>query len=176
MKFIQSSILGLTLLFLTACANTTKNISVEKQLENNQGIVVTKIHSNWDGYDNPLLADLEFVFSQKEGKKKDFKFVLSRADDLKVVALPAGEYQWSRILFGNYYTNLSGGFTIKSGEINYIGNIHSQLDLGMLSMSGSTIISDQSEAIKSELKAQFPNIVEKHRFNRSLTNLKQKQR
>lgn len=56
--------------FLSACASTTKNIKADQNLAINQGIVVTKIHSNWEGYNNPLLADLEFIFTQVDGKKK----------------------------------------------------------------------------------------------------------
>ncbi|KAA1164740.1 MULTISPECIES: hypothetical protein [Pseudoalteromonas] len=174
MKFNQKILLCISFLFLTACASTTKNIKADQGLESNQGIVVTKIHSNWDGYNNPLLADLEFIFTQTDGKKKDSKFVLSKADDLKVVALPAGEYKWFRILFGNYYMDLSGGFTIKPNEITYIGDIHSQLDLGMFSMSGESRISNESEQIKNDLEVHFPKLLEKHKFTTKLSTLQQK--
>ncbi|WDE02477.1 hypothetical protein [Thalassomonas actiniarum] len=173
MMFKQKLVLSLAFLFLSACASSTKNIKVGQGLETNQGIVVTKIHSNWDGYNNPLLADLEFIFSQKEGKKKGYKFVLTKADDLKVVALPAGDYQWFRILFGNYYMELEGGFTIKSNEITYIGDIYSQLNLGMFSMSGETRVTDESAQIKNDLQAHFPKLLEIHKITTDLTLLKQ---
>ncbi|PCJ31919.1 MAG: hypothetical protein COA90_04680 [Gammaproteobacteria bacterium] len=163
----------LLLLFLTACVSNTKNISDTHELISSQGLVVTKIHSNWQGYDNPLLADLEFTFVQEQGDKTYSKFVLSKANDLKVVALPEGNYMWLKIVFGNYYMDLTGGFTVGANQITYIGDINSQLDLSLFSMSGETKISDETSQIKDDLQLNYPTILDKYGFKTNLTNLEQ---
>lgn len=70
--------------------------------------------------------------------------------------------------------DLDGGFTIKPNEITYIGDIHSQLDLGMFSMSGESRVTNESEQIQSDLKAQFPKFLEKHKFTVELSTLQSK--
>ncbi len=160
-------------MLLTACANTTKNVKVNQELETNQGIVVTKIKSNWTGYKNPLATDLEFLFIHEESNANSSKFVLSKENDLKVVALEAGNYQWLRIRFGNYYMELEGSFTIKPGQVTYIGDIYSHLNLNLFSMSGTTEVSDETKQIINDLKGQFPKLLEKHNVVTELSSLKQ---
>jgi hypothetical protein len=176
MMFNKKPFVYISLLLLTACMSTTKNIKPDQNLETNQGIVVTKIHSNWDSYKNPLLATLEYAFTHSENKQKGYRLVLSKADDLKVVVLPAGDYNWFRINFGRYYMNLSGSFSVKANEINYIGDIYSQLDVPMFSLSGvsgESKITDETEQIKIELKEHFPDLLEQHKFNTALATLQQ---
>lgn len=173
MAFNKKLILSFILLILTACASSTKNIKKNQKLESNQGIVVTKINSNWTGYNNPLATDLEFLFTHEESNKKSSKFVLSKENDLKVVALAAGNYQWLRIRFGNYYMDLEGGFTIEPGQITYIGDIYSHLDLNLFSMSGTSRVTNESEQIMNDLKDNYPMLLERHIFTTNLSTLKQ---
>jgi len=153
---------------LSGCAVATKNISDGQPLSPDQGIIVTKIHSNWESY-NFFRARLGFYFRKVGSDLSTDVLILTQADDLKVISLPKGEYRWSHIGIGNRYLMLDGlkGFKVEAGKITYIGDIYSELDLDVYWVN--TKVQSEFESIKSDLERQYPELFRSSEIIEKLT-------
>ncbi len=171
--YIKIIVLAIFVLVVSGCATTTTNISDEQSLANNQGLVVTKFHIQWQDKKSSLVGDLEFYFKKEGSEAVDASFVMSKPQDLKVVALPPGRYHWYKVLIGDYYMDLdeSEGFTVKTGQITYIGDIYSSFDQQQFSLSGESSVSNNSEMIKNELQQSHPRLMSKYEFATQITNI-----
>lgn len=172
MNFLKFKSLIFILILLSGCVGSTVNIKKDQALTPQQGIVVTRLISNWEGYKNPLLAKLEFVFGKAESSLNSGKFMMNQKSDLKVVTLPAGKYSWSQLGFGNRSLSLNGDFTVKAGTITYIGDINSELTLGAFSAGVNIKVTSDLNSLKQQLKEKYPQQFLKYPLAFNKTNLK----
>lgn len=173
MRLYKSFLVLLVSFLLSACVASSTNVKGDKALAPTEGVVVTRLVSNWKGYNNPLLAKVEFFFFGKStsGLNKN-SLSLDRANDLKVVSLPAGSYLWSHLGFGNRHLQMSGGFEVKPGTITYIGDINSQLSLGAFSAGAKINVENKASDIKKILQKEYPELLSKYPLVTDITDLK----
>lgn len=173
MNYKNFLLLALLSLGLTGCVSAPKNMSAGQALTAGEGIVVTKLRSNWTGYDNPLLANIEFIFGKAGSNVNSGKFVMTKANDLKVISLPAGDYRWSHLSFGNRHLDFNriDGFKIEAGKIVYIGDLNSVLELGAFSATGRFWVTNDVKNIKDEMKIHYPELIKKYPFVEKVTRL-----
>ncbi|MCJ8274486.1 MAG: hypothetical protein MJK04_34450 [Psychrosphaera sp.] len=171
--YIKIMTLAVSALIVSGCATTTTNISDGQNLVNNEGLVVTKFHTQWQSKKGSYANYLEFYFKKEGVDAVDASFVMSKAQDLKVVALPPGRYHWYKVLIGDYFMNLdeNDGFTVKSGQITYIGDIYSSFGQQQFSLSGEASVSNNAEMIKNELQQSHPRLMSKYEFATQITNI-----
>ena len=99
---------------------------------------------------------------------------MTRADDLKIIALPAGNYKWSHLSFGTRYINFdpSYGFKVTAGTITYIGDLNTELEVGVFSAAAKFRVTNDSKNIKEEINKDYPKLIEKYPFIEQMTVLR----
>ena len=158
---------------ISGCGPIPKVIKSGDTIEESEGIVVTQLRSNWEGYKNPLLAKLGYYFHKEDSSINSGNFFMDRADDIKVVSLPAGDYKWSHLSFGNRRLNFSSedGFTVIPQKIVYIGTINAELELGLFSASAKVTVDNNIDSIKKQLNIDYPELIENYEIVETLTDL-----
>ena len=134
MKIIRIFTLVLLSLSVFGCGPIPQVVKSGDTLNESEGIVVTQLRSNWEGYKNPLLTKLGYFFGKSDSSINSGNFFMDRADDIKIVSLPAGDYEWSHLSFGNRRLNFSAedGFTVIPQKIVYIGSLNAELELSLI--------------------------------------------
>lgn len=166
-------IVALICIGISGCGPTPKVIKSGDTIEGTEGIVVTQLRSNWEGHKNPLLAKLGYYFHKEDSSINSGNFFMDRADDIKVVSLPAGDYKWSHLSFGNRRLNFSAedGFTVVPQKIVYIGTINAELELGLFGASAKVTVDNDFESIKKQLNMDCPELIENYQIVTELTNM-----
>lgn len=156
----------LIVIFASGCA--TPNIKPgDTNLETNQGILVTRIHTNIKG-GNALIH-------HKDQAAPSAKFEQIKAPkDLKVIKIESGEAQFSRIYWANLETwrKRSGYFVIKPGMINYVGDFVIEWNNKDGRLGVITLHIDREEETIKEAKSLYPNIFAKYKYRKSIPELK----
>ncbi|MBI3560837.1 MAG: hypothetical protein HY080_03885 [Gammaproteobacteria bacterium] len=119
----QPRILVLAAIAMLSGCLAAGNISDTAAVDQKHGVLVTAVHSNYEGYKNILTPDLRFRFRPEGGSNfSRIELVLSEADELKVISLPIGKYQWESLMIGNSYLLLdkTKGFEIQPNKVTYI--------------------------------------------------------
>ena len=96
---------------------------------------------------------------------------MTKANDLKLITLPEGEYIWTHMRFGNRTMSLSGSFKVKASTITYIGDITSQLNLGAFSASATVQSNIDLTSLKTQLRQSHPQQLQKYALVTSRTNI-----
>jgi hypothetical protein len=176
MTLLQKIFISILTISLCSCSNVQKNITDFNAISKNNGILVTTLKSNWKGHSNPLLAKIEYCFGDVTIKQSANYLRQTKENELKVISLPPGNYIWKFIKFGNYTNTLdwNHAFSIKKGEITYIGDIETKLNLKLLSMTGDTKVIDNSKNIKNKLNNLDQNLLKQHKLSIQITQIKSK--
>jgi hypothetical protein len=163
-------------LVLNGCGPTPKVVKPGDVLNKSEGVVVTQLRSNWEGYKNPLLTKLGYIFGKSDSNINSGNFFMDRADDLKVVSLPAGDYVWSHLSFGNRRLdfNSEDHFTVMPNKIVYIGTLNAELDLGLFSASAKVTVENDIESITKQLNKEYPELMKNYQLVEKLTELNPK--
>jgi len=116
--------------FFQGCAITPKNIEDTANLENNEGILVVGLHTNWEGHRNWSAANLELWFKgEADPENTSRKLEFQGENFYSVIKLPADKYTFYRQILGIMHLDINddSSFVIKPGTITYIGNISSYI-------------------------------------------------
>ena len=163
----------LIFLFLTACA-TTQEATDSREINQDEGILVVGLDTNWEGHKNPFLASLELLYNGTDNSSLNYRSMSFKGNDyILVTKLPAQEYFFYRIRFGNRFADLNKGatFNIKSGEITYIGEIHMDLSLALFSAAASLKVNDNWDSTLEYLHKKYPLLLSNRPITRSIINM-----
>jgi len=156
--------------FLQSCASVSapKNIEDTANLENNEGILVVGLHTNWEGRGLLLEfkgeADPENTYRKLEFQGENF---------YSVIKLPADKYTFYRQIFGMGHLDINdeSSFVIKPGTITYIEDIFSHLTnmdivviealLGIKPTSTITIVNVRN-TVRAYLRDNYPALYAKN--------------
>lgn len=158
----QITLLVITLVALSSCASPfVPNVKDSIALENNQGILVANIASNYN--------DFRISIKNKKNLVASAVFVIKAGNDFRVISLPAGDYSWSGIYLDNLYSEFQEkmNFTVKAGKVSYIGDLLIHIDVA--SKKYRLEVRDNSSAAKLNLTQQYPNLSKAYPFTTSLT-------
>jgi len=151
-----SAMLSATILCISCASSPSGN----KQNSQNQGILVTELHSNFNNISLSLIhEDGEDVSSAI--------FDLNPHDNFRVISLPSGRYTWKSIKVGAWDTNIKGDFSfvIKKGTLNYIGDV-------LLKVNGEDVrirFINKSSAIRSRLREDYSSLYDKFPYEVNIT-------
>lgn len=148
--------------YLSAC-NTANIRSGDTALGPNQGIVLTKLHTNVNR-GNVLIHHKDATWPSAT-----FEPVKAPAD-LRVLKMREGEARFSRIYKGNLETWRHTGeyFNIQAGKINYIGDFVMEWTAGE---GGIGVISrhiDREEETIKEAKEKYPELFAKYQYIKNI--------
>lgn len=160
-------------LFLTACA-TTQEASDSAELSKNEGILVVGLETNWSGYNNPFLASLDLLFNGTNDSSLNYGSMSFKGNDyILVTKLPAKEYYFYKIRFGNRFADLNQNakFKIMPGEITYIGDIRIDLSLGAFSAAATINVSDNWNEALAYLQKNYPLLLSNRTITTSIVHM-----
>jgi hypothetical protein len=159
------------LMALTACAQ--KPYDPSKPLEKEAGLVVAKIRMSGE------VGTAHFQTRNKNKTLDNYSFVIKGSEKLFVFPMSEGTHSFDKV----WYTqgsdllspdlNCSGDFIIKSGSLNYIGDIYFDVDganeyIIFSTHSSSVIVRDNYSQTVSELASLYPKITKKLKLNKSV--------
>lgn len=168
---------------LTGCAAVNVNKDYKLDKSKNVGLVLGSVSQNWDGFngnaytvyyfnkvgskDSKMLeTKTESVFGRKAGH------LYGTSGRIFLLELPEGEYNFNHWSINNgsgaYISPKKSlkllSFTVKRGEINYIGNLHIHYATGK-NIFGFTIIGGGLVSVKAQydrdtksFKNRYPNL------------------
>ncbi len=173
---MKNTIAAFLVIFLCGCATT--KIQDTQTLKQDEGVLVVGLDTNWQGHKNPLLTSLELVYNAVGDSSFNYRKMKFKGEKYILVAtLPAKEYYFYQISFGNHYASLKDGsrFNIKPGEITYIGEVSINMDLKLFSVKGDIMVNDELEDTLDYLKENYPKILENRDIEKSLISMEIKQ-
>jgi len=145
----------LIVLFLSGCVSKLKTIKNDKDvhLEQGQGYLLMAINTNVSLTKLYVSGTQRFTLS-KEDLKRGTNYIL--------VNLPAGEYEFNKAHFYNYYFSISDSdhdwqFKIKPNIISYIGDLNIETEWWGR-RSYMELVNNSSIALEF-LETKFPNIL-----------------
>ena len=160
--------------FLQSCAITLKNIEDTANLENNEGILVVGLHTNWEGHRIWSLASLELAFKGEADPENTYRKLEFQGENFySVIKLPADKYTFYRQILGIMHLDINdeSSFVIKPGTITYIGDIFSHLAntdgviienlLGIQPTSTITIVNVRN-TVRAYLRDNYPALYAKN--------------
>jgi hypothetical protein len=162
-------------LILQSCIYTHTNVGDDAALKQNEGIIVTKLHSNLqrDNLQN-VWEDLVYTYKMEGDSYKVNQFVVPLESELKVISLPAGEYKWDALMRGGGRLELSrdSGFTVKKGRIIYIGDIITDYRLANFGLGSAKItVKNNFDNIKKEFSSKYPNLSARYKISAEITKI-----
>lgn len=163
----------LLLLTLTACT-TTQEIRDSQDINENEGILVVGLDTNWEGHKNPLLASLDLIYNGIEDSSFNYRSLTFKGNNyILVTGLPAKDYYFYKINFGTRYANLDKGanFTIKPDQITYIGEISIDLKMGLFSAGFNVSINDKWDDTLSYLHNNYPLMLSGRDIKKSIIKM-----
>lgn len=166
--------------FLSGCGIAQKNIKDDIEVKENNGILLTTLHSNYTGYESFFHTNLNIIY-QKEGDSIITKKLgMNQADDLKIIELPAGRYYWRSLNIEGFYFDLNGFFNINSNSITYIGDIYIYLEKKKSNFIGTAIygpqitanmlVKDNKDETMVKLKELYPKLLNTYQVKQEMTN------
>jgi hypothetical protein len=157
----KASLLIIIVYFLSGCA--TQNISKGASIDDEKGILVTRIHSN---------VIVTVVVSVD---KTEVPIVMLKAhppEELKVVAINAGDacFDWLERIYSS--PNLPNVyFTIKPGTITYVGDLFIDWHGGAINGNAYVTIQDKEAETVHEARIKFPWLFEKFPYRKNLPGI-----
>jgi len=153
----------------TSCIPTVNIVDTAK-LDNNEGVMVSTIVTNFCGtisiinLDNAILPSA--VISVRPG------------ENFRVMSLPAGRYSWRGIYLENNSSEFRGryNFEIKAQSVNYIGDLLIEVDkktlhktLYQTALKYTMVFIDHGDETSQYLQKAYPQLSSSHDFVRNLT-------
>ena len=133
------------------------------QITEKHGFLVTNFHSSHSGYKVTIIKKSNLTTSSAI-------FDIKPDDNFWVISIPEGEYTWRGIYVDTKHSEFRNemDFKIESGKLNYIGDmvINISSDIETYTMG----VLDQTEFAKERIEKDFPNLYERYRFVKNLTN------
>ncbi len=160
-------------LLIAACASTSSMKDVDA-IPAGKGVMVLKAVSDqqvqlqWVDYSDTVT----FGSSMSEYYLGPKGSVLTPAGErIWVLTVDAGEYMWGDVLLVSQYPAMRASFhtgtrfTIEEGKINYVGDIHLEMDSGRVGMSVTSSAAD----VAAYLEASYPLLMNRYELEKSLT-------
>jgi hypothetical protein len=180
---MQSAVTKLSLLIaliysITGCSIAPSNMKDNTAIPSDSGVLVVGLHTDWEGHNNPILASLKLLYKGK--KESDFShqtMTFQGKDYIHVVSLPADQYEFSLLDFGNKYMELNrekSRFTITQGKTTYIGDIYATVDLSLFSAAATTTVKDQFKKMIEYMNTEYPLLTAKHPIEKQLVTIERK--
>jgi len=164
--FLKIALLTTSFYLLTGCAISPNNINDNTALPSNNGVLVVGLHTDWEGHNNPLLASLKLMYIGKGDSDFSYKTMKFQGNNfIHVINLPANQYEFYLLSFGNRYMELNrekGQFNISPNEITYIGDIYANIDLSLFSALASLATKDELPKITKHMKTNYPILTTKY--------------
>jgi hypothetical protein len=116
-------------LLTASCAGTSSVVMVD-HIRPGNGYALMVVHGNWESWQVGL-ERLQLHYRHETGEQSG-KVRMRRSGELELVELPAGNYRWQEIQFGQARMALreGSGFTVVEGTLNYIGDVFVAYDAG----------------------------------------------
>ena len=165
------SILILTI--LSGCV-TTQQVKDTEALNTDEGILLVGLHTNWEGYDNPLLATLYLLYNGVDDSSLGYgKLAFEGKQHILAAKLPAKNYYFYQLSFGNRSADIQEGsnFTIFPGKITYIGSVDAELNLGLFSASVILQVEDNLDEAEKYLRNNYPKLAKGKNIVKSIIKM-----
>ncbi|HWR57985.1 MAG TPA: hypothetical protein VN328_03775 [Thermodesulfovibrionales bacterium] len=169
-KKLQSAAAALSAIAVLAILGcSTANISRERGLSANEGILITRIHTN--------MENLQVVIHAKDAIGLPIAMWQDKSlEYLKVIPIESGEARFSMI---NRYVGMMryrvrpepAYFKIKPGIVTYVGDVFIQWDAppnSLVAGDAQVRIVDNEEATLKEVREKFPWIFEKLPYSKDV--------
>ncbi|GMR07345.1 MAG: hypothetical protein BMS9Abin26_0348 [Gammaproteobacteria bacterium] len=173
MKKFSTYLAILIFLFLLSACVYTSNLKDGVTLEKGYGVIVTTMYSNRAEPDSYQADRISYLFRSIKSGGSSGSITMEREQELIVVSLPAGEYNWEEILFDRYYRRFdkSSTFFVYQNTITYIGDIKTELKQGDDNIYGYYKVIDNFDVVKQQLAESYPALSKRYKFKKLLTNL-----
>jgi hypothetical protein len=156
---------------LGGCAASTPNVSQDVALGKDEGLLITRIHTNWQPVG---------IFIAGGDAPDSYMAKLSGPDgELKVIPLKAGRAYFSSIVrYGhpyNYRVKLEPSyFYIAPGAVTYVGDlfIDWKAEGGLGAGRTSVKLVDKEETTVNEAKTRYPWVFKKFVYRKSSSAIK----
>lgn len=171
---LKVAFLMFTAILISACT-TTKPLATDGSavLAADEGLLAVRFVSNCKCNENPLMQPVAFRVSLEDAVAfNDLK--MRNNDDAQLIALPAGEYTWHQTTIGDNYLDFSpdATFTIKPGEVTYVGDITLLVTFNVLSLVVDELsVEDNRDETLSRLRTDYGELLDKYSLSVQIADL-----
>lgn len=157
---------SLILIIILAAGCATSNIAKESRINDRDGVLITKVHSN---------AKMLKVFVSDEDGKSYVAELFPPEDAVKVISVKSGKGCFGRLvrygLVFNYYHGLKPHyFNIEPGAITYVGDVYVNW-IGTDIIGGGSaqvhIIDNEDETV-GQARKEYPWLFERFQYRKNL--------
>ncbi|MDJ0906358.1 MAG: hypothetical protein QNI96_10090 [Woeseiaceae bacterium] len=139
----------------------------------NEGLLAVRFVSDWKGNESALFEELAFGVI-RDGASTNEVLEMRSNDDAQLIALEAGEYTWIQATIGSSYIRFDPGvtFTIKPGEITYVGDITLLVrsEPFILITHGLSVVDNQEETL-SRLRSEYGALLDGYSLSVQIADL-----
>lgn len=160
-KLLRTLTLLCALTWLSGCAVAPTNLADGTSIPKDSGVLIVGLHTDWEGHNNPLLANLELLYIGNDDPSLAFrKLVFKGANHYAVIVLPAKKYHFYQESFGNRYAEIAktSEFEIKPNAITYIGDITSNISISGFSAASTLRVNDKLNDALAYLNSNYPKL------------------
>jgi len=151
--------------FIIGCAAT--HMAVERKLNDNEGVFITKLHTNKKGYD--------LLFYEKNGLSPKARVRTESLESIHVIPVAGSKtYFLGMFMSGNCSSDLENRFfDVKPGTITYIGDIYVywNTDSWLCGTLQLRLADNEKETI-SEVKEQYPLLFNNYKYEKNIPVVK----
>ncbi|NNF66786.1 MAG: hypothetical protein HKM98_04675 [Gammaproteobacteria bacterium] len=156
------TVLFVMLFAVSGCVTAPLAVDGSESIGADEGLLAVRFLSDWKGNESMIFEAISFSV-HPEGATMSEVLEMRSNDDAQLVALPAGNYSFTRTAIGGNYLLFEDGdvFTIKVGEITYVGdmtiNIHSK---PFVLAINELRVEDNQEETMASLRAKYGALIE----------------
>ena len=163
--------------FLYGCAVTTDNIILDKHSNNlDNGYLVVGLDSDLNTSGYSLLSSVVLHYIKEKGNAYDSNKLVYKGkntDKYIVVELPADRYRIISQNVGNRWLTLKQNkeFVITPKTITYIGDITSNVDIGLFGSKYDIRIDDRFKDAKNYLNHKYSRLISTSNISKQIIKL-----
>lgn len=158
--FIVAFLLALSL--VSGCVTAPLAVDGSESISADEGLMAVRFLSDWKGNESMIFEAISFSV-HPEGATMSEVLEMRSNDDAQLVALPAGKYSFVRTAIGGNYLLFedNDGFTVKAGEISYVGDLTIRVVSKpfMLAVSELRVDDNQAETM-ARLRKDYGTLIE----------------
>lgn len=172
-KSLRLAAFLLVLLTFSGCVTAPLAVDGSEPIAADEGLLAVRFLSDWKGNESAWFESIAFSVRPEDATMSEVLDMRSN-DDAQLVALPAGEYSFVRTTIGSSYRDFEPGgeFSIKAGEITYVGDLTIRIMQKpfLLAVSELSVADNQAETI-ARLRAEYGALIEGFPVNAQIIEL-----
>ena len=165
--------LALAALLISACVTKPLATDGSAKVAADEGLLAVRFISDYEGNESAMYESVTFIV-QQQGATASEVLEMRNNDDAQLIALPAGEYTWTRAaVYPRYFLFEPGAnFSIRPGQITYVGDVTLLLTPErFLLIANELKVEDNRDETMSRLRSDYGALVDDYALSVEIADL-----